>query len=125
MSQMLLFWGVPNPLKHENKTMARQRTKPITFWLSDSEALLFNKKVESVSSDKSAYIRKCVLDKKITVIPGIKDLTIELKRIGNNLNQLTRAVHEGSLTILGDDLKNIKEDIGQVWEQLGATLKKI
>ncbi len=105
--------------------MSRKRKNFHAFWLSDSETMLFNKKVESASSDRSAYIRKCVLDKKITVIPGIKDLTIELKRIGNNLNQLTKSVNEGSLTILGEDLKNIKEDLRGVWEQLGAVLKKI
>ena len=50
---------------------------------------------------------------------------IELKRIGNNLNQITRLANEGSLTIIGDNMKNINEDLKSVWEKLAETLKKI
>ncbi|MHB8278926.1 MAG: plasmid mobilization protein [Candidatus Humimicrobiaceae bacterium] len=74
---------------------------------------------------KSTYIRKCILNKEIKVIPGIRDLIIELKRIGNNLNQITRAVNEGSLTIIGDDLKDIKYDLKAVWGKLAEALRKI
>jgi len=61
----------------------------------------------------------------MTIIPGIRDFTIEIKRIGNNLNQITRLANEGSIKIIGNDLSDIKEDLKKVWEQLDATLKKI
>ena len=73
----------------------------------------------------SGYLRKSSMDKNITVIPGIRDLIIEIKRVGNNLNQITRLANEGSLTILGDNLKDIKEGLKEVWESLAKTLKKI
>ena len=55
-------------------------------------------------------------------------MLIELKRIGNNLNQLTCAVNEGSITIItiiSNDLKDIKYDLKAVWIKLNEALKKI
>ena len=53
------------------------------------------------------------------------ELTIELKRIGNNLNQITRSVNQGKLRVLGESLESIKKDLKKVWTQLAETLSKI
>jgi len=105
--------------------MGRKRKKPVTFWLSENELLLLKNKIAKTSLTRSDYLRKCSLNKNITVIPGIRDLVIEIKRIGNNLNQITRSVNRGTLTVLGDDFKVIKEDLKTVWDRLAAALKKI
>ena len=105
--------------------MGRKRKKPVTFWLSDNELLSLKNKISKTRLTRSDYLRKCSLNKNITVIPGIRDLVIEIKRIGNNLNQLTRSVNRGTLTVLGDDFKVIKEDLKTVWDRLAAALKKI
>ena len=105
--------------------MRRKRNNSLGIWLTAEELEDLKTKISNTNLNQSAYIRKCILEKNITVIPGIRDLIIEIKRIGNNLNQITRSVNEGSLTILGDNLKNIKDDLGLVWENLAETLKKI
>ena len=105
--------------------MGRKRKILVAFWLDDDEFLSLKNKISATGFTRSGYLRKSSLDKNITIIPGIRDLVIEIKRIGNNLNQITRSVNEGSLTILGDNLKNIKDDLGLVWENLAETLKKI
>ena len=105
--------------------MSRKRKNLIGFWLNDTEYLSLKNKISSTNRTRSDYLRKCSQGKNITVIPGIRDFTIELKRIGNNLNQITRSVNEGSLKIIGNDLCGIKEDLKKVWEQLASTLKKI
>jgi translation initiation factor 1 (eIF-1/SUI1) len=105
--------------------MSRKRKFFVAFWLDDDEFLSMKAKISRTSLNQSTYIRKCILEKEMTIIPGIRDLIIEIKRIGNNLNQITRSVNEGSIKILGDDLADIKEDLKKVWEQLAATLKKI
>ena len=105
--------------------MGRKRKEPVTFWLSEYELSLLKNKISKTSLTRSDYLRKCSLDKNITVVPGIRDLVIEIKRIGNNLNQLTRSVNSGTLTVLGDDFKVIKEDLKAVWDRLAAALKKI
>jgi len=74
---------------------------------------------------QSEYIRKCVLDKKITVIPGVRDLIVDLKRIGNNLNQLTPKVNAGEVTVLGDNLKEINDDLATTWDSLSRVIRKV
>ena len=105
--------------------MSRKRKNLVGFWLDDNEFLSLKNKISQTNFTCSSYLRKSSLDKNITVIPGIRDFMIELKRIGNNLNQITRLANEGSLTIIGDNLKNINEDLKSVWEKLAETLKKI
>jgi len=105
--------------------MSRKRKFFVALWLDDDEYLSMKAKISRTSLNQSTYIRKCILEKEMTIIPGIRDFTIEIKRIGNNLNQITRSANEGSIKILGNDLAGIKEDLKKVWEQLDATLKKI
>jgi len=105
--------------------MSRKRNITLSFWLTQEELEGLKTRISNTNLNQSTYIRKSILDKNITVIPGIRDFTIELKRIGNNLNQITRSANEGSIKILGNDLAGIKEDLKKVWEQLDATLKKI
>jgi len=105
--------------------MARKRNNSIGLWLTKEELAFLKNNISKTNLNQSTYIRKCILNKEIRVIPGIRELVIELKRIGNNLNQITRAVNEGSLTIIGDNLNNIKDDLKSVWEKLDKTLKKI
>ena len=57
--------------------MARKRNYPVTVWLDEKELILLKDKVSKTPYLRSDYIRKCSLDKNITVIPGIRDLIIE------------------------------------------------
>ena len=80
--------------------MSRKRKNLVGFWLDDNEYLSLKNKISSTNRSRSDYLRKCSLDKNITVIPGVRDFMIELKRIGNNLNQITRLANEGLLIII-------------------------
>ena len=120
------IWGRPqSPTKNLKKQMGRKRNNSIGIWLSDRELESLKTRISKTPLNQSTFIRKCLLDREMTVIPGMRDLTIEIKRIGNNLNQITRAVNEGSLTIISDDLKYVKEDLKTVWEKIFESLKKI
>jgi len=105
--------------------MARKRNYPVTVWLDEKELILLKDKVSKTYFYRSDYIRKCSLDKNITVVPGIRDLIIEFKRIGSNLDKITRSVNSGILTVLGDSLKDIKEDLKTVWAKLAGVMKKL
>ncbi|GAH09528.1 unnamed protein product, partial [marine sediment metagenome] len=72
--------------------MARKRNYPVTVWLNEKEMILLKDKVSKTYFCRSDYIRKCSLGKNITVVPGIRDLIIEFKRIESNLDQITRSV---------------------------------
>lgn len=74
-----------------------KRTIKVTFRISPAEERLLNQQCQGVKY--SRYIRsglfKYPRPRPRPVIPQInRDTYIELSRIGNNLNQQTRAIHE-------------------------------
>jgi hypothetical protein len=105
--------------------MARKRNYPVTVWLDEKEIILLKDKVSKTYFCRSDYIRKCSLDKNITVVPGIRELIIEFKRIGSSLDKITSSVNSGELTVVGDNLKSIKEDLKTEWGKLAVVMKKI
>ena len=105
--------------------MARKRNYPVTVWLDEKELVLLKDKVSKTYFYRSDYIRKCSLGKNITVVPGIRDLIIEFKRIGSNLDKITRSVNHGTSAMLGNNLKDIKEDLKIVWGKLARVMKKL
>jgi hypothetical protein len=107
--------------------MARKRNNPVTIWLDEKEMINLKDKVSKTQYLRSDYIRKCSLEKKITVIPGIRDLIIEFKKIGSNLDKISRSIDNdrGDQIILSEDLKNIKEDLRIAWAKLASVMKKI
>jgi hypothetical protein len=107
--------------------MPRKRNYPVTIWLDEKELILLKDKISKTPFLRSDYIRKCSLEKNITVIPGIRDLIIEFKRIGSNLDKIAKLIDKDSGTqiALSDDFKSIKEDLKTTWVKLAAVMKKI
>lgn len=105
--------------------MVRKRNCTVTVWLDEKEMVLLKDKVSKTYFCRSDYIRKCSLGKKITVVPGIRELIIEIKRIGNSLDDITDLVNQGNLTIVGDNLKSIREDLKKAWGNLAVVIKKL
>lgn len=75
-------------------------------------------------SDKSVsdYIRDSTLNKEIVVIDGLKEFTIELRRIGNNLNQITKAVNSGVYAV---DLTETKREVQKIWQSLNSLSQEV
>ncbi|MBR1482028.1 MAG: MobC family plasmid mobilization relaxosome protein [Ruminococcus sp.] len=71
----------------------------------------------------SMYLRDCALDKKIVVIYGVDELASELRKIGNNLNQLTRAVNSGYVYEI--DLRETREEVARIWQSLNSLLQEV
>jgi hypothetical protein len=105
--------------------MVRKRNYPVTVWMDEKEMLLLKDKVSKTYFCRSDYIRKCSLGKDITVVPGIRELIIEFKRMGSSLDKITQSVNCGTLTVVGDNLESIKEDLKTVWAKLAVVMKKL
>lgn len=95
----------------------RSRPKQIVIRASAPELERIQRKVSESKLTQNEYLLRAALDKEITVMDGIRELTIEIKRIGNNLNQLTREVHEGRANC-AIPLLEIKKELGEVWQSL-------
>ena len=66
----------------------------------------------------SRYLRDTALDKPIVIINGVDELADELRRIGNNLNQITRAVNAGMVSAV--DLNETREELKKIWQSLNS-----
>ena len=71
----------------------------------------------------SMYLRDCALDKKIIVVKGIDEVANELRKIGNNLNQLTRAVNSGYCYEV--DLRETREELARLWQLLNSLTQEV
>ncbi|EJO5349542.1 MobC family plasmid mobilization relaxosome protein [Clostridium botulinum] len=97
--------------------MNRSRPKQIVIRVSENELKKIKNKVSKSKLTQNEYLIRAALDKKILVVDGLKDLNIELKRIGNNLNQLTKLVHEGKADC-SKELLEINKEMKDVWQLL-------
>ena len=101
----------------------RERDIQVNFRVSPKELALIEQKMSQLGTkNREAYLRKMALDGYVVQLdlPELKELGSLLRRSSNNLNQLTRWVHETG-RVYDADL----EDIAQRQEQLWAGVKKI
>ena len=97
------------------------RTCIIPFRVTPEEKEKIYQKAFTSYREPSMYLRDCALQKQIVVIPGAEQIAVELRRIGNNLNQLTREVHAGYVSEI--DLTETKEELKAIWQSLNALLQ--
>ena len=116
----------------------KSRPKQVMFRMSEKEFEKFMKKVEQSGASQQEYILKAVLEKSITNTDGVKEITPELKRVGNNLNQTARALNEidGALKdsgfysyrkiaeVLAEAEQN-QEELKKIWQLLRQYLQNV
>ena len=81
------------------------------------------KKVDASDLSISEYLRRCALDKQIVAVNGLDDVARELRAIGNNLNQITRAVNSGYIQEV--NLQETEEVLGQLWQSLNSLQQSV
>jgi hypothetical protein len=102
----------------------RERSKQLNIRLTETEIESLQKKIKKSKLSQSEYIRKSILEKNIIVIDEIKGLMVELKRVGNNLNQVTRMINTGEVKD-SKELEQIKSNLEIVWNEVINALKKV
>ena len=107
----------------EQEAKGRKRNVQINIRISEAEAEQLRKKVEQSGMSQQEYILSCVLNKPITNTDGIKELIPELKRVGNNLNQIAHALNGGRYYQYNLITDNQKE-LDKVWQSLKQFLQK-
>lgn len=96
----------------------RNRSTYVAFWISDEEKELIQEKMKLMGiSNMSAYLRKMAIDG-YTVrldLPELNQMVSLLRHIGNNINQLTKRIHETG-RIYEADLEDIKQNQERLWD---------
>ena len=105
----------------------RKRPVPIVFWVTEEEKKLIRQKMELIGMvNMSAYLRKMAIDGYIIHLdfPELKEMVSLLRYSSNNLNQLTRRVHETG-RIYETDLNEIKDRQEKIWDGVAHLLSRL
>lgn len=94
------------------------KSKILKFRVTPEEKEIIEHKALSSYRLVSCYLRDCALDKQITVINGAEKIADELRRIGNNINQIARGVNSGYVNAV--DLTETREELKAIWQSLNA-----
>lgn len=103
--------------------MNDNRTEILCFRVTPEEKETITKKALSSYRLVGMYLRDCALDKKIFAVKGLEETETQLRRIGNNLNQLTRAVNCGEVSAV--NLTEFREEVAGVWQLLNGALQNL
>lgn len=98
------------------------RTEILNFRVSKEEKRIIEDKAYVKYDTLAPYLRDTALGKEILVIPGLSGIEYELNAIGNNLNQLTRAVNIGQIDAI--DLTETRIEVAKIWQLLNSALQK-
>ena len=105
-----------NYLENQNDT----KSSIIAFRVTPEERAWIEKHSYGNYRIISDFVRDCIFEKDIVIIKGLDEFSNELRRIGNNLNQLTRAVNAGYVRAV--DLTETKEEVEKLWQSLNSLL---
>lgn len=110
-----------NFLEKEGGVMAgkqyRTQSKQVVIRMTEDDYETMKKRIERSGKKQAEFLREAILTKQIISTDGIKALVPELKRIGNNLNQIARSCNEGRGATYWE-VKQIEKELGEVWQLL-------
>ena len=99
-----------------------KKDKIITIRVSEKEKKKLIEKSEVAKLSLSEYLIKQGLDKEIVIVDGLNEVVAELRRIGNNINQLTYLTNTGRTYTV--DLTKVNQEIGKVWSVINVLQNK-
>ena len=105
----------------------RKRDVQLNFRVSPEELALIEQKMTQLgTSNREAYLRKMALDGYVVrlELPELKELVSLMRYSSNNLNQLTRRVHETG-RIYDPDLEDISQQQEALWDGVHRILTQL
>ena len=96
----------------------RKREIQLKFRVTPEEQALIHQKMEQYGTENmAAYLRKMAIDGYVVRLdlPELRELVSLLRRSSNNLNQLTRRVHETG-RFYDADLEDLRQSYDRLWE---------
>lgn len=105
----------------------RNRSIQLKFFVSEAELEQIRIKMEQYSTNNlSAYLRKIAIDGYVVnlELPELGEMVSLLRRSSNNLNQLTKRVHETG-RFYDADLEDLRRDYDGLWEAAQKILSSL
>ena len=108
-------------------TPKRKRDVQLNFRVSPEELAMIEQKMAQLGTkNREAYLRKMALDGYVVrlELPELKELVSLMRYSSNNLNQLTRRVHETG-RIYDADLEDIARRQEALWDGVHQVLTQL
>ena len=105
----------------------RKRSIRMRFYVTPEERTIIEEKMALLgTANLSAYLRKMALDGYAVNLdlPELREMVSLLRRSSNNLNQLTRRVHETG-HFYDADLESLRQDYDRLWDATGVIVSKL
>ena len=76
----------------------RTRNKSIPIRVTEKELEAIDEAAKKAKKNRTEYLISAALGKEITVIEDLREMIVQLKKIGNNLNQISMNINAGAFT---------------------------
>ena len=96
------------------------KSKRLNFRVSDTTDALIRKKAADAGMSITDYIILCAIDKKVINYDGLRELITQIKKLGNNVNQLLILSRQGRINTV--NLTATQEELQKIYELLSAEL---
>lgn len=105
----------------------RQREVQLKFRVTPEERVLIERKMDLLgTTNMAAYLRKMSIDGYVVNLdlPELREMVSLLRRSSNNLNQLTKRVHETG-RFYDADLEDLRQNYDRLWEAAQKVLTSL
>ena len=105
----------------------RRRTIPLMFYVTPEERDQIEAKMAQLgTTNMAAFMRKMAIDGYVVKLdlPELRELVSLLRYSSNNLNQLTRRVHETG-RVYAADMEDILQNQERIWQAANGILSRL
>lgn len=95
----------------------RTRPNQIIIRMTEEEYLSYKDRLEKSNLKGNDFGIRCLLDHSINVVPGTLEMIRSLKAIGNNLNQIAKAVN-GDYLPGRNTISELERGVTELWQLL-------
>lgn len=98
--------------------MNKNRPHQVTFRLSDEELEQLKANIEKSGLRQQEYLRRAALSVEVLNTDDLKEVWPELKRQGNNLNQIAKQLNSRQYVDFKNSLEPALKEWKEVWQLL-------
>lgn len=103
--------------------MKQTKDKNYAFRISEKDLNTIKRKAKKAKMTVTDYITQSALGKEIIIIDGLPEIVSQLKKIGNNLNQLTMLSHQGVINTV--NLDETEESLTAIYWKINELTKVV
>ena len=119
-------WENPTPIKRKDRLIITEKkqnkNRHFNFRVNEKEYNKIKSKIGKSKLNTSEYLLRTAMNKEIIVIEGLEEIIVQLRKIGNNINQLTKLCNQGRLTNI--NLEDVKKEMKSIWQLLNLLIQK-